>query len=218
MYGVRTNSSPHSGSYLFEVRLASIGAGPVVEFAQSGIPVTGGTNLPFTFYAKALSGSVGYNAQWRVLFNAGGDTGFQTFTPGNNTYGLISNSLAVPAAATSATLSFHFAGAAISSQSATIQLDDVSFGVSTNGSGGGELAARTQLIASVSGAKGIRWFASNSVTYQVQWATALLGTNTVWNNLGNAIFGNGATNTVFDPVGPPHNFYQVRRCNSRRPR
>ncbi|MCU0772652.1 MAG: hypothetical protein MUE94_12925 [Verrucomicrobia bacterium] len=57
--------------------------------------------------------------------------------------------------------------------------------------------------------KGIAWFASNSVTYQVQWAAALLGTNTVWNNLGSPITGNGATHTVFDPVGPPHNFYQV---------
>jgi hypothetical protein len=211
VYGVRTNSSPHSGSYLFEVRLASVGAGPVVEFAQSSIPVTGGTNLPFTFYAKALSGSAGYNAQWRVLWNAGGDTGFQNFTPGNNSYSLISNSLAVPASATSGTLSFHFAGAAIPTQSATIQLDDVSFGSSTgSGGGGGGGTSTNSLVASVSGAKGIRWFASNSVTYQVQWASALLGTNTVWNNLGSAIFGNGATNTVFDPVGPPHNFYQVQ--------
>lgn len=56
---------------------------------------------------------------------------------------------------------------------------------------------------------GIIWFASNSVTYQVQWATELLGTNTVWNNLGNSMVGNGTTNTVFDPVGAPHNFYQV---------
>ena len=56
---------------------------------------------------------------------------------------------------------------------------------------------------------GITWFASNSITYQVQWASALLGTNTVWNNLGGSITGNGATNTVFDPVGQPHNFYQV---------
>ena len=56
---------------------------------------------------------------------------------------------------------------------------------------------------------GIAWFASNSVTYQVQWSSALLGTNTVWNDLGGSIAGNGATNTVFDPIGPPHNFFQV---------
>lgn len=56
---------------------------------------------------------------------------------------------------------------------------------------------------------GITWFASNNVTYQVQWSAELLGTNTVWNNLGSSITGNGSTNSVFDPSGPPHNFYQV---------
>ena len=56
---------------------------------------------------------------------------------------------------------------------------------------------------------GIIWFASNSVTYQVQWASEDLGTNTVWNNLGESILGSGATNTVFDPVGEPHNHYKV---------
>ena len=65
------------------------------------------------------------------------------------------------------------------------------------------------LLVAITRGAGISWFASNSVTYQVQWSSALLGTNTVWNNLGNSIAGNGATNTVFDPVGPPHNFYQV---------
>jgi hypothetical protein len=209
VYGVRTNNSPHTGSYHFQVRLASTGAGPVVEFAQTGVPVTGGTNLPFTFYANALTGSAGYNAQWRVIWNAGGETGFHSFTPGNNTYALISNSIVVPAAATSATVSFYFAGAAIPSQSATILLDDVSWGSTTNSTPGGG-GSTNQLVVGISGAKGIRWFASNSVTYQVQWASALLGTNTVWNNLGSAISGNGATNTVFDPVGPPHNFYQVQ--------
>jgi hypothetical protein len=207
VYGVRTNSSPHSGSYHFEVRLASAGAGPVVEFAQTGIPVTGGTNYPFTFYAKALTGSAGYNAQWRVVWNAGGDTGFRGYTPGNNAYAFISNSITVPAAATAATLYFYFAGAAIPSQSATLQLDDVSWG-STNGVIV-DPGNTNPIVASITRASGIRWFASNSVTYQVQWASALLGTNTVWNNLGSAISGNGATNIVYDPVGPPHNYYQV---------
>jgi hypothetical protein len=27
--------------------------------------------------------------------------------------------------------------------------------------------------------------------------------------LGSSITGNGTTNSVFDPVGPPHNVYQV---------
>lgn len=205
VYAVRTNSNPHRGSFNFEVRLASTGAGPVVEFAQAAVPVTGGKLYPFTLYANALAGSMGYNTQWRVLWNAGGDTGYQTFNPGNNTYAFVSNSLTAPLAATSATLYFHFAGAAIPSQSATIQLDDVSLG-STNGV---PEANTNRLAASITRGTGIRWFASNSVIYQVQWTSAQLATNTVWNNLGSPIAGNGATNTVFDPVGPPHNFFQV---------
>jgi len=50
------------------------------------------------------------------------DTGFVTFTPGNNVYGLISNSVTAPMAATSATIYFHCAGSAAPSQSATIDL------------------------------------------------------------------------------------------------
>ena len=116
VYAVRTNNSPHGGSFNFEVYLASTGAGPVVEFTQAAVPVTGGTIYPFAFYAKALAGSQGYNAQWRILWNAGGDTGYQGFAPGNNTYAFISNSVTAPATATSATLYLHFAGAAIPSQ------------------------------------------------------------------------------------------------------
>jgi fibronectin type 3 domain-containing protein len=65
------------------------------------------------------------------------------------------------------------------------------------------------LLVSITRGAGVSWLASNGVTYQVQWSSVLLGTNTVWNNLGNSIAGNGTTNTVFDPVGPPHNFYQI---------
>jgi fibronectin type 3 domain-containing protein len=65
------------------------------------------------------------------------------------------------------------------------------------------------LVLDIDPGVGITWFASNSVTYHVQWASADLGTNTVWNNLGESSTGNGTTNTVFDPVGPPHNVYQV---------
>ena len=193
VYAVRTNSNPRSGAYHFEVRLASTGAGPVVEFTQSGIPVTGG--------------SAGYNLQWRVLYNAGGDTGYQTFSPGNNTYAFVSNSLTAPAAATSATLYFHFAGAAIPSQSATIDLDDVLFGTNSVAGGGGGTTNANPIVLSIVREKGIRWFASNNVAYQVQWAAS--PTNPVWNNLGNPISGNGATNLVVDPTGPPHNYYQV---------
>jgi hypothetical protein len=207
VYGVRTNSNPHSGAYNFEVHLASTGSGPVVEFTQAGVPVTGGATVPFTFYADALTGSAGYSAQWRVVWNSGGDTGYQGFTPGDNTYAFISNSLTAPLAATSATVYFHFAGAAIPSQSATLQLDDISFS-STNGISGGPGNTNPFPIAIAPGT-GIRWFASNSVTYQVQWSSALAGANTVWSNLGSSIVGKGATNVVFDPVGPPHNYFQV---------
>ena len=56
---------------------------------------------------------------------------------------------------------------------------------------------------------GIMWYASNSVTYQVQWASEDLGSNTIWNNLGESIPGHGGTNTVFDAVGAPHNHYRI---------
>jgi hypothetical protein len=69
------------------------------------------------------------------------------------------------------------------------------------------ISSRT--VLTVVPGKGITWFASNGVTYQVQWSSAQLGTNTVWHNLGGSIPGNGATNTVFDPAGSPHYFYQV---------
>ncbi len=65
------------------------------------------------------------------------------------------------------------------------------------------------LVASIVPGAGITWFASNGVTYYVQWASENLGTNTVWNSLGESIPGNGETNTVFDPVGEPHNYYRV---------
>jgi hypothetical protein len=207
VFAVRTNHNPRSGAFHFEVRLASTGAGPVVEFAQAGVPVVGGTVYPLTFYANALAGSAGYNTQWRILWNAGGDTGFQTFNPGNNTYTLVSNSVAAPLAATSATLYFHFAGAAIPAQSANLLIDDVSLGA-TNGVSDGS-GYTNKLLMSIARGTGIRWVATNGIPYQVQWTSALSGTNTVWNDLGNPIAGDGATHTVFDPTGPPHNYYRV---------
>ncbi len=56
---------------------------------------------------------------------------------------------------------------------------------------------------------GITWFASNGVTYQVQWAVEDLGEDTDWNNLGGSIVGDGTTNTMFDAVGPPHHVYRI---------
>ena len=163
VYGVRTNDNPHGGSFNFQVHLASTGAGPVVQFNQSGIPVTGGTTYPFTFYANALSGSQGTKPQWRILWNAGGDTGYQTYTPGNNAYALISNSVTAPASATSATIFFHFAGAAITNQSATIDIDDVALG--SGGSGPGSPAVTNVLQVASLPIANVSWPSTAGVQY-----------------------------------------------------
>jgi cellulose 1,4-beta-cellobiosidase len=65
------------------------------------------------------------------------------------------------------------------------------------------------LVADINPGVGITWFASISITYQVQWASEDLGTNTVWNDMGESISGDGTTNTVFDSNGAPHNHYRV---------
>jgi len=65
------------------------------------------------------------------------------------------------------------------------------------------------LVLDIDPGVGVTWYASNSISYQVQWAGEDLGTNTVWNNLGESSIGDDTTNTVFDPVGAPHNIYQV---------
>jgi hypothetical protein len=206
VYAVRTNSHPRNGAFNFEVRLASVGAGPVVAFSQANVPVTGGATYPFTFHAKALTGSAGHNPQWRVVWNAGGDTGFHTFTAGNNVYAFVSNIVTAPVAATSATLSFYCAGAAATNMSATLEFDDVSLGTATGGSDG--VGTNQSFTITVSPAVRISWFASNSITYQVQWASDL-NSNPVWNDLGSPLPGQGSSNSVVDPFGPPHNFYQV---------
>jgi hypothetical protein len=126
VYGIRTNDNPFAGSFNYEIHLASTGAGPVVQFNQSGVPVTGGAVYTFSFESDRLAGSQGDSDQWRILWNAGGDTGYQTYTPGNNAYALFSTSVTAPATATSATIFFHFAGPAIPAQSATIDVDNVS--------------------------------------------------------------------------------------------
>jgi hypothetical protein len=215
VYGVRTNDNPHSGSYNYEVHLASTGAGPLVEFAQSSVAVIGGAAYTFSFYSDRLAGSAGdsdqYNIQW---FNSNsvlvGQTGYTSYTPGANVYAqTIVTGLASPATAVTAGIFLHCAGAAVPSQSATIDFDDVSLATTNviSGGGGGSGNTNTLLINIVRGVN-ISWFASNSVLYQVQWASSP-GTNAIWNNLGSRVSGNGATNAAFDPSGPPHNFYQV---------
>ncbi|HXC99938.1 MAG TPA: di-heme oxidoredictase family protein [Verrucomicrobiae bacterium] len=191
VYAVRTNDNPHTGSFNFEVRLASTGAGPVVEFNQSGVPVTGGTTYPFTFFSSALTGSAGYNAQWRILWNTGGDTGYQGFSPGNNAYAFSSNSVTSPASATSATIFFHFAGAAISTQSATIDFDDVALGSGSNPGSPGVtniLSVATQPVGNIS------FLTTSGTQYQPESTTNLSLGPWVTNYL--MIIGDGGTDTV----------------------
>lgn len=196
VYGVRTNDNPHSGSFDFQVHLASVGAGPVVQFNQSGIPVTGGTTYPFTFYADALTGSAGYNAQWRILWNAGGDTGYQNFNPASNAYALISTSVTAPASATSATIYFHFAGAASASQSASIDLDDVFLGngVSTPGNP----PATNILSAALLPVAQISWPSTSGTVYQPQSTTNLRAGP--WNTNFPMVVGNGSTQSFLTPM------------------
>ena len=43
----------------------------------------------------------------------------------------------------------------------------------------------------------------------VQWASEDLGNDTVWNDMGSLITGDGSTMTVFDPMVPSGYIYQV---------
>ncbi|MDB6065099.1 MAG: thiol oxidoreductase [Pedosphaera sp.] len=207
VYAMRTNDHPHSGSFNYEVHLASTGAGPVVQIGQTGIPVTGGTSYPFTFYADALTGSAGCNPQWRILWNAGGDTGYKTFSPGNNSYAFVSNSVTAPAAATSATLFFYFAGAAITNQSATIQLDDVSL-TAGGGSGTGSPGQTNILQATTQPVSQISWTSASGTQYQPESTTNLaLGT---WTNISSVILGDGGAKSVSAPMTNTKVFYRLR--------
>ncbi|HEY1789418.1 MAG TPA: di-heme oxidoredictase family protein, partial [Verrucomicrobiae bacterium] len=203
VYAIRTSDQPHSGSFNFEVQLASTGAGPVVQFNQAGIPVTGGTTYPLSFFANAVSGSAGYNAQWRILWNAGGDTGYQGFSPGNGVYAGITNSVVAPAGATSATLYFHFAGAASPGQTATIDIDDVAFGngISTPGTP----AATNVMQAGTAPIAEITWPTTSGVQYQPETSINLQ----TWSTNIPAITGNGGTSSVVFPLTNNSTFFQV---------
>ena len=206
VYGVRTNDSPHGGSFNFQVHLASSGGGPVVQFNQAGVPVTGGTVYPFTFYAKALTGSAGYNAEWRVLWNAGGDTGYHAFTPGNNSYSLISNSVTAPASATSGTIYFHFAGAADSSQ-ATIDFDDVQLGSGGSSPGTPPVTNVLQVVASLPVAN-VTWPSTVGVQYFPQMLTGQVSGS--WTDSLPAVVGDGTTKSIKIPMTNNATFVRVR--------
>ncbi len=205
VYGVRTNDNPNSGSSDFLVHLASTGAGPVVQFNQSGVPVTGGTTYPFTFVASALPGSAGYNAQWRILWNVGGDTGYQTFNPGNNIYASISNSVTAPPTATSATIFFHFAGAADPSQSANIDMDDVALG-SGSGSGGSPGVTNVLQVATLPVAS-INWPTTPGTQYQPESTTSLAAG--IWNSNFPVVIGDGGTNSILFPMTNSPLFFRL---------
>jgi len=206
VYGIRTNDNPRNGSsYNFEVHLASIGAGPVVEFNQSAVAVKGGTTYPFVFYADALTGSSGYNAQWRILWNAGGDTGYQTFTPGNNTYATISNSVTAPASATSATIYFHFAGAASQSQYANIDIDDVS--LSGSSSPGTPTVTNVLAVTSLPMAQ-ISWPSTLGVQYYPESTTNLASSS--WDTNYPSFAGSGSTESFLAPMTNSATFFHLR--------
>ena len=140
--------------------------------------MTGGTSYPFSFYSKVLTGSQGYNAQWRILWNTGGDTGYQGFTPGNGSYFQFSTSVLAPASATSATIFFHFAGAADSNQSATIDIDDVVLGSGSSTPGTPAVTNVLQMttlpVANVSwpSTLGVQYFPESTTDpAAVPWAT-----------------------------------------------
>jgi beta-glucanase (GH16 family) len=206
VYGVRTNDNPHSGSFNFEVYLASTGAGPVVQFNQAGVPVNGGTTYPFTFYASALTGSAGYNAQWRILWNVGGDTGYQAFTPGNNAYAAINNSVTAPAGATSATIYFHFAGAASPSQSASIDIDDVVLGSGQSTPGTPPVTNILQ-VATLPSAQ-ISWPSAAGVVYLPETTTNLASAS--WANNFPSITGDGTTKSIMAPMTNLAMFFHLR--------
>jgi len=206
VYGVRTNDNPHSGSSDFQVYLASTGAGPVVQFNQSGIPVTGGTTYPFTFYADALSGSAGDNAQWRILWNAGGDTGYQTFNPGNDAYGFISNSVTAPAAATSATIYFHFAGAASPGVTAAIDMDDVTLGSGV--SSPGTPPVTNILSAALLPVAQISWPSTSGIQYDPESTTNLAAGT--WTNNFPMVMGDGTTKSFLAPMVNNSTFFRLQ--------
>jgi beta-glucanase (GH16 family) len=212
VYAIRTNDNPHSGSFNFEVHLASTGKGPAVEFNQTGIPVTGGASYTFSFYSDRLTGSAAdvdeYNIEWlNSNSTVVASTQYTSFTPGANVYAqTVVTGLTAPASATSASIFFHSAGGANQNLSATIDYDDVSLTNSASGGGGSSGILTNQIQAGIAQSVAISWFGSNSMPYQVQWSSDQVN----WNNLGSQITGTGSSNMVIDTAEQTgHNYYQV---------
>jgi len=206
VYGVRTNDSPHSGSFNFQVHLASVGAGPLVQFNQAGVPVTGGATYPFSFYSKALAGSQGYNAQWRILWNTGGDTGYQTFNPGSGSYTQFNTSVTAPASATSATIFFHIAGAAVTNWFANLDFDDVVLGSGSSNSG--TPAVTNVLSVATMPLVNISWLSASNILYYAE-STTNPATGPWTNNFG-LFIGNGGTESFLAPMTNSAMFFHLR--------
>ena len=206
VYAVRTNDSPNSGSYNFQVHLASTGAGPVVQFNQSAIPVVGGTSYPFSFYSKALSGSQGYSGQWRILWSPSGDTGYQNFTPGANTYSQFTTTVTPPAGATSGTIFIHIAGAAVTTWVANIDIDDVVLG--SGGSTPGTPAVSNILQVATLPVAQVSWQSTLGVQYNPESTTNL--TAGTWTNTFGTMVGNGGTMSILSPMTNSAMFFHLR--------
>jgi hypothetical protein len=185
----------------------------VVQFNQSGVVVIGGAIYTFSFYSDRLTGSSGDNSEYNIQWlnsnsTVVGSTGYIGFTPGANAYAqTVVTGLTAPATAAKANILLHSAGAAIPSQSATIDFDDVSLTTTNSGGDGGGGGGTTNHVqAGIIRMEAISWFASNGVPYQVQWSSD----NATWNNLRTVTTGTGSSNTVYDAFGQPgHNFYHV---------
>jgi len=131
-YGIRTNDNPNSGSFNYELHLASDGAGPLEELVQTGIVASASTAYNFSFFADRLPGSVGDADQYVIFWlNSGGlpigNSGFFNFTPGNNVYAQTSRTVTSIAGTVFAEIDFHIAGSAVTNQTATLDFDTVSF-------------------------------------------------------------------------------------------
>ena len=205
VYGVRTNDNPHSGSFDFQVHLASVGSGPVVQFNQAGIPVTGGTTYPFTFYSDALSGSAGYSGQWEIQWNVGGSTGYQNFTPGAGSYALFSTSVTAPAGATSATIYIHIAGAASQTLSANIDIDDVVLG--TGGSTPGTPAVTNILAVATLPEAQVSWQSVAGAQYFPESTTNLAAGS--WATNFPMVVGDGTTKSILSPMTNSAMFFRL---------
>ena len=65
------------------------------------------------------------------------------------------------------------------------------------------------LVLRIEPGAGVTWLTEVGPVYQVQWASEDLGPDTLWQDLGESIEGDGAWHTMFDPAGAPHNFHRV---------